>query len=208
MFAFRETVVDLMRSTSEAAVERALEALSYWDDSEDAQLRPLMDLMKGGLKALAGDWDDAYQRCLAVTRAHDYVPMWGINVMATAAVWSRDLERVSVAAEVVDGGGFTGPYAAGLRSFLAGAESALNGDLASAAVGFEGALEAIGAHGTAYDLAAAQATYAALVGEGHPGALHAGRAAADWITATGAVRFIDTLAPGLPADVVTELESA
>jgi class 3 adenylate cyclase len=208
IFALREAVVELMRNPSDAALNRAHELIAYWDDSHDAQLRPIMDLMKAGVDTYAGKWEAAYERSIRVARDSEFMPMWGMNLLGTAAVWSRHRERIAASARHLESGGIVGPYAAGLRSYLAGADAALAGDLETAATEFASAIALIGEVGTASDLAIAQATFYALVGDGDRDAVQAGRAAADWIAATGARILAETFGAGLPAARPAQTASA
>ncbi len=203
VWVMRREWIEVMRGDPDAP-ERAREAMSWWDDQQDPQLRTLIDLGKATLEAILGDFDHGYELAEAIYQTTESFKPDCLWTLAHSAAWARDRDRLLTTLELLNESMPAGRYGTAIGALARGALAAVDGNLDEAVAHFEIALEEGERISEGAELTMARLTFAALVGFDHPAAAEAGAAAAAWIDATGTTLFRTTYAEGLPSAAKAE----
>ena len=194
-WAGNRALIELRTGQASDAFDRIMEALAFYDDETDPQLRWGIDQAKCQAYKLVGRWDEAYD--LGMQIDHIYTGV-GLFESAQAAAWTRRLDRVDEVLAKFEENTNKGLLLDGLELYLRATRAALSGDLDEAADLFTSLIELFEPVVAEEDLAMVQATFAMLVGRDHPAAARAAQDALDWLIATGTTCLIDVWADGLP----------
>ena len=183
------------------ARERAVEAISKWQDDPDPQTAATWQWVAVEIALRSGDFADACDRALRID--HGFIPSADhLHLAAEAAFWLRDADRVNEISKVLTGLPIRGRMIRGIHRLLSAGRSALVNDMDQAASGFRELIELWKQVGMPIQTAETQALFAALVGQDDPEARAAAKAAYQWIQSSGANRLLELWAPGLPRPAV------
>jgi class 3 adenylate cyclase/tetratricopeptide (TPR) repeat protein len=194
-YTLNRAFVDMYRGESGAG-SRALEAISYFDDDTDPQLRWGMDQAKCQVLEIDGRWDEAFEVAMRMDHINTGAGLYeGIQV----AAWTGRLDRIDEVVRKLEENSNEGRFVDGVHLLAFAVRAALSGDRDKAIELFDRVLALFGEIVLGYDLAMVRATYAKLVGQDHPAAAAAAHAAQDWLTSTGSKGLVKMWAAGLPA---------
>ncbi len=200
-FAYTRAFVDIFRGTDPDAPQRALEALSFFDDEADPQLRAGIDQSKCGALKVQGRWDEVFDLAMSFDHANTGAGLYeGIQ----AAAWTRRLDRVEQVAAAAQENTYEGRLPDGVGLMIAASRAALSGDRPKAIELFDELLALFEPIVFGLDLAMVRTTYAMLVGQDHPAAAQSAQAALDWIIETGSNGLMAAWAAGLPTPAAAE----
>ncbi|MFQ5966703.1 MAG: AAA family ATPase [Acidimicrobiia bacterium] len=195
------TWVDLLRTGDPDLHLRMIEALSFFADETDQQIRVGIDSWQCDVEAAVGRWDQAYDLAMTIDDP------WGSAAWraAQAGAWTHDLQRVEAVIQLAEP---IEPRRArmlrGLRMYLGATRAALQGDLAEASRVFRELIALWDGVAFLDDLTCVRATFAMLVGQDDPAAASAAQDAYDWLSETGTSSLISVYADGLPQVAAAE----
>ena len=194
-FTLNRAMVDLYRGGLPDAARRAMDALSFFDDDRDPQLRAGVDQTKCQVMSIEGRWDESFELAMQIDHINTGV---GIFEGMQVAAWTRRLDRIEEVARKLEENTNSGRFVEGIRLYVPAVRAALSGDQSTSIDLFDQLLVIVEPIVLGYDLAMVRATYAMLVGQDHPAAAAAAQAAQDWLTSTGSNGLAKMWAAGLP----------
>ena len=175
-----------------------MEAVAFFDDDADVQMRASWDGARAQVSADSGDWESAYRNAMVIDPE-----MGGIYplIALTAAAWLDDADKVRSAAarlaESAEPFPETDTYAEAILT-------AMSGDTARASTLFTKVLDVWKIRVLNRHFAEAQVTFARMVGLDDPAAAQAAQDAYTWVTSTGSNAFLSVWAEGLPPQASSE----
>jgi class 3 adenylate cyclase len=200
-FAADRAVLSLYRGDDPGAADRALEAMSTFDDVADPQLRAGMDQYKSHVMQHAGRWEEAYELAMGIDLSTTGA---GLYEAAQVAAWTKRLDWIEPVEEAVSEVAFRGRLADGTRMLTQAIAMALRGERTQAAGVFDELIALFEPIVLGFDLTMVRATYAMLVGRDHPAAVEAARDAHEWLVRTGSHGLMRMWAGGLPTATDSE----
>jgi class 3 adenylate cyclase/tetratricopeptide (TPR) repeat protein len=199
-YALNRSFVDLARGVPGASV-RAFDAISFFDDDNDPQLRWGMDQSKCAVLQFEGRWDEAFELAMQIDHITTGVGLYeGMKI----AAWTGRLDRIEEVISKLNENTAEGRFVDGVRLYAAGVRAALTGDREKAIEIFDRLLPFADTIVLGNDLAMIRASYAMLVGQDHPAAAAAAQAAQEWLTSTGGNGLAKMWAAGLPVSAEAE----
>jgi tetratricopeptide (TPR) repeat protein len=193
--------VELLRTGDVGVHDQLVDALSFYSEETDQQLRAGIDAWQCQWHASIGRWEDSYELAMSIDD-----PFGGATgAAALAAAWTKDLGRVEAAIEKANGSELAdSTMSRAIRTFLAATRTALTDDPLEASRLFTELIAEIEPVAPANVLNDLRATFAMLVGQDDAAAARAAQDAYDWLTATGTNALIQVYADGLPPAAVED----
>jgi class 3 adenylate cyclase/predicted ATPase len=192
--------VELLRTGDVGVHDQMVDALAFYSDETDQQLRAGIDAWQCQWHATIGRWDDSYELAISIDdRFGD-----ATGSAALAAAWTRDPERADAVIEKAKALEVRGAMSDAVKTFIAAIRAALTGQTTDASRMFSELIAAMEPIAPANDLTNIRVTFAMLVGQEDPAAARAAQDAHDWLTATGTSALIQVYADGLPPAAVED----
>ena len=200
-FTADRALIHLWKGDDPAAVDKALDAVAFFDDVADPQLRSGMDQYRAHILQFAGRWEEAFEAAMSIDRSTTGA---GLYEAAQAAAWTGRLDWIEQVESAISETSFRGRLADGTALLIEGIAAGLRGERDEAAARFDDVIELFEPIVLGYDLAMVRALYAKVVGRDHPRAAQAAQHAHDWLVETGSHGVMKMWSAGLPSATESE----